>query len=169
MSVQSPSELPSLTNEVRRLLDRVEIEDVIKRYGRGLEINDADMVASCFAEDGMIDLGYVKLEGRKAIRDFYAARSQPGAKIAGSPIRMERRVSTPYNANVAIELHGDHAHSESSCLAIHAGTKNGAEVVLMRGTHNSDELVRTAAGWKIKQRIHTTQWATEHPGVPSGH
>jgi ketosteroid isomerase-like protein len=158
-----------LESELRKIIDRAEITDVVNRYVRGLGSNDSDMVASCFADDAMLDLSYVKLQGVEAIRAFYSKRSRPGIKIAGSPIQMDRRVSTPYNANIAIDLQGDTAHCESSCLAIHAGTKGSAEVVLMRGTHNSDDLVRTPGGWKIRRRVHSTQWAAELPGVPTGH
>lgn len=154
---------------IRVISDRLEIEDIVNRYVRGLAANDADSVASCFAADAYLDLGYVKLQGQAAIREFYAARSRPGTRIAGSPIQFDRRVSTPFNANIAIELDGDEAKCESDCLAIHAGQRDSKEIVLMRATHNSDRFVRTPGGWKIRHRVHTTQWAAEQPGVATGH
>lgn len=154
---------------IRAISDRLEIEDVVNRYVRGLAANDADAVASCFAADAYLDLGYVKLTGQVAIREFYAARSRPGTRIAGSPIQFDRRVSTPFNANIAIEFNGDEATCESDCLAIHAGMRDSKEIVLMRATHNSDAFVRTPDGWKIRHRVHTTQWAAEQPGVATGH
>ena len=51
------------------------------------------------------------------------------------------------------------------CLSSHVGYKQGEGKVIVRGTRNIDELVRTVSGWRIRRRVHPAVWAFEVPGA----
>ena len=38
--------------------------------------------------------------------------------------------------------------------------------MIVRGTRNVDDLVRTVVGWRIRHRVHATVWSFQIPGTP---
>jgi ketosteroid isomerase-like protein len=151
---------------LRELEDRAEITDIVNRYGDGVRRGDSDVISSCFADDAAIDHGHGHvIEGIAAIRDLYD-RSRNSATSRAIIDFDERVASTPVMSNVLIDLDGDSAHCESMCLAIHAGFRDGGGAVMIRGTRNIDDLVRTPQGWKIRRRSHPAIWSFEVPGTP---
>jgi hypothetical protein len=64
-------------------------------------------------------------------------------------------------ANTVIDLHGDVAHAETQAVASLA---SAAEGLVTRGLRYSDELVRTASGWRIAHRVHRCVWETSNSG-----
>jgi hypothetical protein len=151
---------------LQELEDRAAIADVVNRYGDGLMRQDVAQIASCFAADAHIDggPGHV-LDGIDEIVRFYAE------KPTSAPARLKLDhwlISTPVMSNIIIELDGDTAHCVSMCLAIHAGDRGGGGVVIVRGTRNIDDLIRTPGGWKIRRRSHPSMWSFEVPGRPTG-
>jgi hypothetical protein len=160
-----PSSNPAFT--VHELADRAAISDVINRYGEGIRVRDIDLLASCFADDATLDYGHDQTTGIDDIRRFFAGGSGPGRSAPGSVLALDERVaSTPVMTNILIDLAGDEAHCESMCLAIHCGFVEGEGSVIVRGTRNVDDLVRTPAGWRIRHRIHATVWSFQVPGTP---
>jgi hypothetical protein len=151
---------------LQALLDRSEITDLINRYGQGIRQRTPDLVVSCFAPDARLDYGFTQIEGIEAVRAFFEGVAS-GAGSASPSHLDQRAVSTPVMTNIQIDLAGDSAHCESLCLAIHAGVKQGREAVVVRGTQNSDDLVRTAEGWKITKRTHMLHWSFEAAGTPT--
>jgi SnoaL-like domain len=151
-----------------QLSDRAEINDLINRYGEGVRVRDIEMVASCFSDDAVLDYGPAVVTGADAIRAFFGGGTGAGSGNDRSVLALDERVaSTPLMSNVMIELNDDdEAHCESMCLAIHAGFAAGEGSVIVRGTRNVDDLVRTAAGWRIRHRIHATVWSFQIPGTP---
>jgi ketosteroid isomerase-like protein len=149
---------------LRALEDRAGITDVVNRYGEGVRTGDAELVASCFATDATIDHGHGQVvTGIGDIRKYFAGQLESTAR--SSVLTFDDKVaSTPVMSNVLIELDGDEAHCESMCLAIHVGYRDGQGVVMVRGTRNIDDLVRTEEGWKIRRRSHPAIWAFEVPG-----
>src|SRR4051812_30203545 len=117
---RSPAELEA---KLQELIDRAEITDVIHRYGRGVATGDVALVASCFTDDAILDMEYTVLEGGAAIRHFYAGRFGAVKDVPPSPVELANKISTPVMANIEIELKGDSARCESTCLAIHAGDR----------------------------------------------
>ena len=151
-----------------QLSDRAEINDLINRYGEGVRLRDIDMLASCFSDDAVLDYGPTEVAGAEAIRAFFSSGSSGATSESDRPVHAldERVASTPVMSNVMVELHGDEAHCESMCLAIHAGFAAGAGSVVIRGTRNIDDLVRTVSGWRIRRRVHATVWSLQIPGTP---
>lgn len=154
---------------LQALSDRAEITDVIHRYGRGVATGDVALVASCFTDDAVLDMEYTVLEGGAAIRHFYGGRFGATNDVPPAPVTLSNKISTPVMANIEIELNGDTARCESSCLAIHAGDRDGKGLVVVRGTQNSDEFVYTESGWRIAKRRHASKWVSESPGQVKKH
>jgi hypothetical protein len=156
----------SLEARIQALEDRHEVEGLLFRYAAGIRDGDPERVASCFSDDGRLELGIGRTaEGPEAIRTLIAANVSGGA-FAQPPLSLDPRiVSTPVVGNIVVELDGDTARSTCVGVAIHGGVREGVEVVLLRGTVYSDELVRTADGWKIRSRKHTTHWQIEMPAA----
>jgi ketosteroid isomerase-like protein len=149
---------------LRELEDRAEITELVNRYGDGVRLRDLDIIASCFAGDAAIDHGPGRsVQGIEAIRAYYGASSS--AEGTRGVLNLDERLaSTPVMSNVVIQLDGDRAHCESMCLAIHAGVRDGEGAIVVRGTRNVDDLVRTPEGWRITRRAHPALWAFEVPG-----
>jgi ketosteroid isomerase-like protein len=151
---------------LQELEDRAEITDLVNRYGNGIRLGDAEQIVSCFADDAVVDHGHGQtVEGREALLAYFGHQTTSAA--ARSVLTFDEKVaSTPVMSNVLIDLDGDTAHCESMCLAIHTGYQDGQGKVIVRGTRNIDDLVRTADGWKIRRRVHPAVWAFEVPGTP---
>jgi len=158
-----------ISAQVRALNDRVEITEILNRYVRGVSTDDHSLIASCFTEDSVFDLGYVTLRGRSEIFSFYKERFAAWSASAQGPTGMVRTTSTPMNSNIEIVLQNESAQCDSACLAVHLGKRESREVVAMRGTKNKDKFLRTAEGWRIQHRIHLTIWATEVPAQALSH
>jgi hypothetical protein len=153
-------------SDLGSLADKAEITDVVNRYAEGVRLGDIDLILSCFADEATLDYGHHGLvEGTANIRQFFlASRSVPGP--AGAPQVLDERIgSTPVMGNVTIALRGENAHCESMCLAIHFGFAAGEGSVIVRGTRNEDDVIRTDAGWRIRKRVHQTLWSFQVPGT----
>jgi ketosteroid isomerase-like protein len=151
---------------LRELEDRAEITDLVNRYGNGVRLGDAEQIVSCFADDAVVDHSHGEtVTGKEALLAYFGHGTTSAA--ARSVLTFDHKVaSTPVMSNVLIDLDGDTAHCESMCLAIHTGFKDGQGKVIVRGTRNIDEMIRTADGWKIRRRVHPAVWAFEVPGTP---
>lgn len=149
------------------LADRAEIHDLVTRYALGVERRDVELLVALFTEDAVLDYyGQEPIEGAERIREMFSGRltHQPDPAHASGPLDA-REVSTPVITNVVVELDGDRAHAESYALAIHAGPREDRRLVLVRGTRNRDDLVRTPKGWRIARRVHELLWSFETPGA----
>lgn len=146
---------------LRALADRAEITDVVHRYARAVEHGDAELFASCFALDGVLDYGADIFEGRAEIRTHFAENAGSSrARVGGIDAE---RVSTPIASNVEIVLDSDRASVEVSATVYHAGFRGSDAVVIVRGIHYTDDWQRTGDGWQIARRRHRNRWAFETP------
>lgn len=132
--------------EVRELLDRAAIHDLLLRYARGVDRKDLALVASCFTPDAAYEGALARGTGREALA------------------RLEQRLATwettmHLMANQLIELAGDRAHSETYAIAYHRG--RGVELVV--GVRYLDDLVRRDGGWLICRRVVALDWQRETP------
>jgi hypothetical protein len=156
--------------QVQELADRVEITDIINRYAVGVMNGDGKLLASLFSEDAYLDYGFALVEGNDDIEKYFSGTLASVESSRSKQVALDHKViSTPVMSNVMIDLHGDTAHAESMCLAIHAGTRGADGLVIVRGTRNIDDLTRTKQGWKISRREHVHLWTFEAPGSTGGH
>jgi hypothetical protein len=145
----------TLEQRIRAIEDRLEIYNLIASHPPSADTGADYYAEATYTEDGVFDRG-PNLSGGSGNKAIGANLKSPGhqAAIAGG---IAHFTGLPY-----IELDGDHA-VVTSYLQILTPNKSGEAIEVpnhgaSRGYHihrvvtNRWELVRTAAGWKIKRR-----------------
>jgi hypothetical protein len=145
----------SLEVRIRDIEDRLEIYNIIASHPPSADTGDSEHISASWVEDGVFDrgAGLSSPRGRANIAeqvrspDHQAAISRGIAHFTGLPhvaISGDTAVVTSYLQIVVPQTQGDPVevpnHGSSKGFRIH------------RMTANRWELVRTAKGWKIKQR-----------------
>jgi hypothetical protein len=131
-------------SDVERLMIERDCEALSNSYGHYLDFVDADGLARLFAEDGVWFPSGTRLQGPKAIHDYWAAQ-------AGRPY-----VTRHVMSNTRIEvIDRDHARGTAYLTMYrfdpaHPETIKSLEPALLGMM--TDEYVRTPQGWRFKQR-----------------
>ena len=134
----------------QELADRAEIQDVIVRYGWAIDTKDWALLDTCFTADAYVDYS-----------------SNPGGKVGPYPeirawvakVMKAFPVTQHLMSNVDIKLDGDRATVRTMVTNPQgAATREGPLHFFFVGARYDDEFVRTPDGWKIAQRVETTQW-----------
>ena len=137
---------------MREVRDRMEIEDVMWRYARALDTNDADAYAAVYAADGQFGAGANATKGRDALKKMIAdlRQRQTDAEAKGEAKRPPMYHMT---ANERIQfVDRDHARVEAYYItAISAGANNTPLRVAGVG-RSIDDLERVNGQWLIKTR-----------------
>jgi uncharacterized protein (TIGR02246 family) len=137
---------------LREARDRAEIEDLMWRYARALDTNDADAYAAAYTPDGQFSAGTNATTGRDALRKMVAdmRQGQEAAKAKGEPARPPMYHMT---ANHRIQF-TDKDHARLDAYYITAMAAGGASTPLRVAAvgRSVDELVRLNGKWLIKVR-----------------
>lgn len=138
--------------DIQAIADRLEVSDVLVRYGTALDTGDSALLESCFCPD--------------AVLEFDAAPAATPAGFAERAKRLRNLAATQHIiTNITVDLGGDRATSTSYLLAMQVrGAAEGRETLLTGGIY-ADTLVRTAAGWRITHRRFTSLWAVRGTDV----
>jgi 3-phenylpropionate/cinnamic acid dioxygenase small subunit len=141
-------------SDLRALQDKQEITELCYRYGLILDGRDWAGLADLFTPDA--DAFYLDMpacHGYQAIEDTC------------------RRALTPMSAtqhlisNVAVRLDGDQAESSCYLQAQHVKTGTpGGDSFIIAGRYD-DKLIRTTAGWRIRERRLEQIWTAGNPAV----
>jgi hypothetical protein len=132
------------------LADRAEIHDVIVRYGWAIDTKDWALLDTCFTGDAYVD--YSSNPG---------GVQGPYREVRGWLEKMMSAfpVTQHLMANILITLAGDRATCQTMVTNPQgAATREGPLHFFFVGGRYDDELVRTAAGWRIARRVETTLW-----------
>lgn len=122
---------------LRQIADRMEINDVLVRFCRGLDRLDADMVASVYHDDAM---------------DHHGPFDELGRDLAPKLVELvggSTKVGLHCLSNVTIDLDGDLAHVESYMTTF---TQDDA-VYTDIGARCVDRFERRDGVWKIADRL----------------
>lgn len=142
--IQTP---PQMSRERFDATDGLMVQSLVAAYFQRTDRPGPELVASLFAEDGLLVLGPLKLEGRSAIAAFFAERNRSQAEVG----RLTRHLPG------LLELQGvspDRIKGRST-VVVYAGT--GA-VPLPAGSPSTicdfdDVYVRQADGvWRFERR-----------------
>jgi uncharacterized protein (TIGR02246 family) len=126
----------SLEDDVRVLLDRDSIRDLVRRYAHHAWRGEAAGAAALFAADGVMDTGdRPALEGRDAILAEYAQA-------------FGQSVFHPFVHNHVIEIDGDAA--TGTCYLDLRAVVDGQR--MMGHGHYDDRYVRERGDWKFAYR-----------------
>jgi ketosteroid isomerase-like protein len=133
--------------EVRWLLDRTEIRDVVTRYFVSADRRDFDALVDCFVPGAVVDYADLLPVGSATpIAEVAAVIEEAMAGLYGP--------TQHFMGNHACALEGDEATVETYCLAVHeyldpATDGGGRPTSALRYL---DRFVRTADGWRIAHR-----------------
>ena len=143
----------NITITVEDLLDREKIRHNLARYSRGMDRQDAELLASTYWPDGWDDHGMVEGTG-----GFFAE-----ALISMWPtLKMGHMLGQSY-----IELHGNLANAETYFFAYHRMGNNDATRDVYLGGRYNDRLEKRAGEWKFLHRVAVYDWCRDAgPSVP---
>lgn len=134
---------------------RLDILDVVTDYFVSVDHRDFDRLHRCFTDDasGSFD-GRVVGPGIDAMIDFIAGRGSVDYPIDV----VELRLSQHHISNHLARIDQDRAWAETYATAYLVDRPSTGPRLRTRGLRYQDELVRTAPGWRIRQRIHVCDW-----------
>ena len=147
-------------NDLRMLLDRAAIHDVLNRYYQGIDQGDAGKVRRCFTEDIVAKFDDRPLvRGLDALMDnFFVFKAQQSG---------DWKITTHFMGNLNFNaLESDGAETETNAIAflvLPGASAMAKEQVAMRSLRYLDTLRRTKEGWKICVRQHTLDWSCHVP------
>ncbi|USX56310.1 nuclear transport factor 2 family protein [Lentzea sp. HUAS12] len=148
--------MSALQEQVRWLVDRALISDLLVEFARALDEKDWDSYAATYAEDGVLEIpGAARFEGRTAIRAATAGERGLG-----------RYTGTWHgSSNHAISIDGDTATTRSYLLGVHMLSDDTFDHADGSGWYDC-ALRRTAEGWRFTEVRITEVW---HAGAPLPH
>ncbi|MCZ7530182.1 MAG: nuclear transport factor 2 family protein [Acidimicrobiia bacterium] len=130
-------------DDLGQFRDRIEIADVLLRYGSSLDERDWDRLETCFIPEATgILAGGPRLAGYESIVE--------AIRVALEPYESTHHVIT----NAEAELDGDSARLRANLIATHI-LEQGRFVV---GGVYREELVRTSDGWRISHHQLDALW-----------
>ncbi len=131
--------------DVREMIARQKIADVLARYSRGIDRCEIGTLRSVFWPEATADYGTGPQNATVWARATVAA-------LQGM-LRTQHAIS-----NLLIAFHGDHARAETYCHAYHEldGTDGRREMVV--GGRYLDRLEQRGGEWRIAQRVYIMDW-----------
>ena len=136
-------------------LDRQAVVDVTVAYCWALDRHEFELLRDVFLPDATARLGDVECDGIQAIIERITR--------ALGPLDDSQHIIS----NHEVRIDGDTATSRCYLHAQHVrGAAEGGPNYIVAGRYE-DELVRTAAGWRLRRRVLTTMWTDGNPGVVS--
>jgi hypothetical protein len=139
------SELDSAA-ALRRLVDELDVSQVILRYADGVDRRNFDQVAECFAPDA-----YVTGSSFSGALADYLPRLVDGVRAYGA--------TQHFMGNQLRSVDGDSAHTETYAIAHHFVDPAGTQEALIMGVRYTDDLTRSAEGrWIIARRNVDAMW-----------
>jgi hypothetical protein len=139
---------------LEELSDRLEIQDLMVAYSHAIDFKNFDELDDVFTPDAFID--YTVFGGPKGPYPEVKQFLKDQMPMFSSYYHM---ISTS-----KIELNGDTATGVTVChnpMVLPA--KDGSETVFVCGLWYHDKFVRTADGWRIKERIEEKTYVKDMP------
>lgn len=141
---------------VEQLSDKLEITETLYRYATALDTRDRELLREVFLEDAvfLIGAGVGRYDGVEAIGSVVT-------EFLGGLEASQHIITNP-----VIELDGDTASSRCYLHAQHymPDQRTGGNTLEIGGTYH-DQLVRTADGWRIRQRELEVTWTEGNFGI----
>lgn len=130
--------------ELRALLDKAQIHDVLMRYSRGVDRGDGELVVSCFHPGATLDMG----RGPMA-----------PAALAEGISKMTATGTMHFIGNEYVEVDGDAAYGETYFISYATVTDSGKSATRSRGGRYLDRFERRDGEWKIARRLLVDEWS----------
>ena len=139
-------------SRIEDAVDRLELRELVERYGMGADTRDREMFGGAFLEDAVLRTAKGgTFDGRDAIvstLDYLEAHYPRSMHFVG---------------NHQVELAGDSATGVVYCLAHHVYERDGEERDTLMVIRYRDEYARTVDGWRIRRRALAIDWQEDRP------
>lgn len=150
----------TIEQQVRYLLDRAEIADVMGRYCLGMDLRDWDMYRSCWADDLTFDVDDFEFP------DAPAANHSLDSWIAGLKAffaRLDHSQHVKYPVSYAIE--GDRAEVYAIMQGKHWKPQPEGEALQTVVGYYRDTYLRLDSQWKMSASKELSFWDEGNPRV----
>ena len=135
--------------------ERLEVVDALYRFGAGVDHNDADLLATAFSEDAVVDFGPC---GRAMGLDFPVLTG--GETIVGFLCsNAERQTTSHVITNARVRIEGDTAVLRSLVSATHLPKGDHSRRCQMMNWYDV-ELVEDVDSWRIRRMVISNAWFT---------
>lgn len=151
----TPSQPETAPAQLRWLVDRALISDLLVEFARSLDERDWDANSALYVADGVFSAG-----------DLFTLRGHEQLRLTGTDAGLGRYTGTWHlSANHAIEISGDNARTRSYLLGVHMVSEDTFRHADGAGWYDCT-LRRTPDGWRfVTVRVHEV-W---HAGEPLPH
>jgi hypothetical protein len=136
--------------DVRELLDKQAIHELLLRYCRGVDRRDRALLQASFTSDAVADYGVANWSGPE-IAD--------GILSASQLLRNTQHLL----GNVLVDVEGDRAYSESYFVVTATIDHRGMPFTRVRAGRYVDRIERARDGWRIAHRIVVDDWSRLDP------
>ncbi len=143
-----------MTMSIEEISDRLEIQDLFVRYTYAIDGRDWDALDQVFTPDALID--YSAMGGSKG--DVAATKKFLSEAMGMFPSFQHMTSSS------TITITGDTAEAKTICHNPMILDENDDPTVMLCGLWYVDKLVRTADGWRIKERVEEKSYMKILPG-----
>jgi 3-phenylpropionate/cinnamic acid dioxygenase small subunit len=133
---------------LQQLADRLEVDDLLTRYTVCIDTKDWDRLATVFTPDASID--YTASGGTKGT--FADVAAWLAVTLAGFPMTQH------FCTNRTVTLDGDRGTARSYFYNPMGMPDGDKQSLFFVGGYYNDDLVRTADGWRIAQRVEEMAW-----------
>jgi 3-phenylpropionate/cinnamic acid dioxygenase small subunit len=136
---------------LREIRDRDQIEDVMWRYTRALDTNDADAYAGVYTADGQFGAGANATRGREALRKMIADLKSRAAEAEAKGEKRPPMFHMTANERVSF-ADKDHAKVEAYWITAFGAVGQATPLRIAAVGRSVDDLVRVNGQWLIKSR-----------------
>jgi hypothetical protein len=144
-----------LEQQVRWLVDRASISDLLVRFARSLDTKDFATYAALYASDGVLELPDPRTGSYFTLKQAEMAEAVPRS--------LGRYNATHHlSCNHQIEVSGERATSRSYLQAVHVG--KGPRDHWSAGGWYDCEYRREKSGWRFTRVRLTAVWIEGEPG-----
>ena len=140
--------------DANRMLDRLEIQHVLRTYARGVDRSDFEAMSSVYHPDAIDNHGV-----------FHGNGIEFAERVTGGASRERVMVGQHHITNITIDWHGDDdARVESYFLAYHPHQIDGvgAEYMGIAAGRYLDHFQRRDGAWKLLNREVVMDWTRNH-------
>ena len=143
-----------MTMSIEEISDRLEIQDLFVRYTYALDTQDWDAFDDIFTPDALVD--------------YSAMGGNVGDRAATKQYLRETMVMFPsyqhMTSSSTITVTGDTAEAKTICHNPMVLDENDDPTLMLCGLWYVDKLVRTADGWRSKERVEEKSYMKIFPG-----
>ena len=138
--------------DLQALSDKLEINELLARYARGVDTKDWELWRSVFLPDATLDYSSVGIP--VGSRDEVGAIFEQGLKVVP--------MTQHFISNVEVDLDGDRAKVRA--LFYNPMQLPGMAQLSYCGGYYVHDMVRTTDGWKSERLVEHNEWFVNRPG-----